>query len=353
ITTRGGFRLSSARAFLRPALRRPNLRLETMAQATRILFEGRRARAVEYVRHGEVRTVQVGREIILSAGAINSPQLLQLSGVGPADLLKSRGIELVHESGAVGGWLQDHLCYDHVYRARQRTLNDELYPLSGKLRAALRYMLFRTGPLALSVNQAGGFVRTRPELPRPDLQLYFSPLSYERTPPGTRALMAPDGFSGFCTSVSPCRPTSRGHVAIRSADPLQPPAIQPNFLATDVDVAALSAGARLLRRLAATKALSSVIADELRPGGTAIGDDDLIEDARARSYSVFHPAGTCRMDPEPADSVVDQRLCVRGLTGLRVIDASVFPTVPSGNINAPCMMIGAKGADLILDDAQG
>jgi len=350
ITTRNGFRLSSARAFLWPAMRRPNLRVETMAQATRVLFDGRRAVEVAYLQHGERKRAKARRQIILSAGAVNSPQLLQLSGIGAADLLKAHGIGPICDNAAVGRNLQDHLCYDHIYRSRQATLNDELYPWRGKFWAGLRYVLFRKGPLSLSVNQAGGFFRTRPELARPNLQLYFSPLSYEMTPVGTRALMKPDPFPGFCMSVSPCRPTSRGHLEIRSADPLDPPAIYPNYLSTGDDIAELLAGARFLRRLAAAEALATIIAEELKPGLATMGDEALVGDIRARSYSVFHPSGTCRMGPDPASSVVDAMLRVHGVPGLRVIDASIFPTMPSGNINGPSIMVGAKGADLVLED---
>lgn len=350
ITTRHGMRLSSARAFLWPAMRRPNLRVETMAQATRIVFEGRRAAAVEYLQHGKRKQARAGREIILSAGAVNSPQLLQLSGVGPADLIKSHGIDVVCDRAAVGQNLQDHLCYDHIYRSRQPTLNNELYPWRGKLKAGLRYVLFRRGPLALSINQGGGFCRTSRGHSRPNLQLYFSPLSYEKTSPGTRALMKPDPFPGFVMSVSPCRPTSRGHLHIRSADPREAPAIHPNYLSTNQDIAELLAGARLLRKLAATRAISAIVAEELKPGPATASDPELVDDIRARSYSVFHPAGTCRMGSDPASSVVDERLRVHGIDGLRVVDASIFPTVPSGNINGPCIVVGAKAADLVLAD---
>jgi choline dehydrogenase len=289
--------------------------------------------------------------VILSSGAINSPQLLQLSGVGPAALLKSHGIEVVQDSPMVGRNLQDHLCYDHVYRAKRPSLNNDLYPFSGKVRAALRYILTRGGPLSLSVNQGGGFFRTRPDLARPDMQLYFSPLTYERTPPGIRPLMHPDPFPGFTTSASPCRPTSRGLLEIRSADPTEPPRIQPNYLTTAQDVAELLAGAKFLRRLAATPALRDLIDAELKPGSAAQSDEDLIADIRARSYSVFHPCGSCGMGPDPARSVVDPRLRVHGVEGLRVVDAAIFPAVTSGNINAPAIMVGERGADLILADS--
>ena len=349
-TIRDGLRMSAARAFLWPAMGRKNLRVETTALATRIAVEGGRAVAVEYTRNGVRQRAEARREIILSAGAINSPQLLQLSGIGPAVLLKSLGIDVVCDRPAVGQNLQDHLCYDHVYRSRVPTLNDELNPWWGKVAAALRYAAFRRGPLSLSVNQAGGFFRSGPEQSRPNIQLYFSPLSYERTPPGVRALTKPDPFSGFLLSVSPCRPTSRGHLQIRSPNPGDAPAIHPNYLSTNSDIAELLIGARFLRRLASTEALGKVIDEELKPGPGTVTDEALIEDIRARSYSVFHPVGTCRMGPNPWDSVVDSRLRVHGVGGLRVIDASIFPTVPSGNINGPCMMTGAKGADLILQE---
>jgi len=349
-TIRNGFRLSAARAFLWPAMRRPNLRVETMALVTRIVVESGRAVAVEYTRDGVRSRAVARREVILSGGAINSPQLLQVSGIGPAPLLKSLGIDVVCDRPAVGQHLQDHLCYDHVYLSRQPTLNDELNPWWGKVAAALRYIALRRGPLSLSVNQAGGFFRSDPDRSRPNIQLYFSPLSYERAPPGVRALTKPDPFSGFLMSVSPCRPTSRGHLEIRSADPSQAPVIHPNYLSTNSDIAELLTGARFLRTLAATEALSSVIEQELKPGPKTVTDEALIEDIRARSYSVFHPVGTCRMGPNPRDSVVDSRLRVHGIEGLRVVDASIFPSVPSGNINGPCVMTGAKGADLILQE---
>ncbi|MDQ7249831.1 GMC family oxidoreductase [Dongia sedimenti] len=352
ITTRSGFRLSSARAYLWPALWRRNLVVRTNALATQIRFEGKRAVGVAYRYGNRVIEVRARREVILSGGAINSPQLLQLSGVGPAALLRSHGIAVVQDSPMVGRNLQDHLCYDHVYRARRPSLNNDLYPWWGKLRAALRYVLTRGGPLSLSVNQGGGFFRTRPDLARPDMQLYFSPLTYERTPPGIRPLMHPDPFPGFTTSASPCRPTSRGVLEIRSADPAAPPRIEPNYLTTEQDIADLLAGARFLRRLAATPALRDLIDTELKPGLGAHTDAEFIADIRARSYSVFHPCGSCGMGPDPARAVVDPRLKVHGLEALRVIDAAIFPSVTSGNINAPSIMVGERGADLVLEDAQ-
>jgi choline dehydrogenase len=352
INTRGGLRMSAARAYLWPARRRANLRIETGALATRILLDGNRAVGIAYEQGGKQREARAGRDVILAGGSVNSPQLLQLSGIGPAELLRSHGIEVLHHSPAVGRNLQDHLCFDHVYRSKLPSLNEDLYPWWGKLAAGLRYVLLRKGPLSLSVNQGGGFFRARPDSDRPDIQLYFSPLTYEKTPPGVRALMRPDPFPGFITSVSPCRPTSRGHLEIRSRDPHIAPAIHPNYLATNHDVEELLAGARFLRKLAAAPSLAAIIDQELRPGPAVQSDEERIADIRARCYSVFHPVSTCRMGPDPTDNVVDPRLKVHGIANLRVIDASIFPTVTSGNTNAPAIIVGEKGADLALADAR-
>lgn len=352
INTRDGFRMSASRAYLWPVLRRGLIEVAKNALATKILFEGRRAVGIAYSQGGRTRQARASAEVIVAGGAFNSPQLLQLSGVGPGALLHRHGIAVVHDSPAVGQNLQDHMCYDHSYRSRLPTLNEELLPLSGKIKVALRYLLFRRGPLSLSVNQGGGFLRSRADVTHPDIQLYFSPLSYERAPPGVRALMQPDPFPGFLMSVSPCRPSSRGQVAITSPDPRQPPAIQPNYLATNDDVETLLAGARFLRRLAATPTMRDIIAEELHPGPAHADDAALVADMRARSYSIFHPCGTCRMGPDAAAAVVDPRLKVHGVDGLRVVDASIFPTITSGNTNAPTIMVGERGADFILADAR-
>jgi len=350
ITTRKGFRESSATAFLRPAMKRPNLKVETHAHVTRVLFEGTKAIGVQYRKNASLHHVFAARETILSGGAINSPQVLQLSGVGPASLLKSHGIDIISEAPAVGQNLQDHLAVNNYYLSRKPTLNDELYPLTGKIWAGMKYVLQRRGPLSLSVNQGGGFVRTNPHMTRPDIQVYFSPVSYTTAPPGERPLMNPDPYSAFLLSFSPLRPTSRGHLEIRSTDPLEPPRIYPNYLSTTEDIQSVVSGAKLLRTLAATPALAAVIKEELKPGVDIVSDEALLEDFKERMSTVFHPVSTCKMGSDPRSSVVDQRLKVYGVQGLRVVDASVFPAVTSGNTNAPSMMVGEKGSDLILQD---
>jgi choline dehydrogenase len=350
ITTRSGRRMSTARAYLRPAMKRSNLRVETGALATRIVFDGTRAVGVEHLQRGSAWVVHARREVIVAAGAIGSPLLLQRSGVGPAPLLSSLGVRPLLDAASVGRHLQDHLCIDYLYRSRVPTLNQQLRPWHGKLRAGLRYLLGKRGPLSLSVNQGGGFVRSRAGVDRPNIQLYFSPVSYTRAPPGRRPLMSPDPFPGFLLSAQPCRPTSRGHLQLRSADPMAAPTIVPNSLATADDVEDMLEGAMLLRRLAATTSLAQVIDEELQPGPAAQTREQLLEDIRRRCSTVFHPVGTCRMGVDPRDSVVDARLRVHGATSLRVIDASVFPAITSGNTNAPTIMVAEKGADLVIAD---
>lgn len=351
ITTRNGLRCSAATAYLNPARRRGNLSVRSHAHATRILFEGKRAVGVEYRQHGETRRVLARREVIMSAGAVNTPQLLQLSGVGDPALLQSHGIPVVHAAPQIGRNLQDHLGFDYIYESRRPTLNDVLRPWWGRLSVGLRYILARSGPLSMSVNQGGGFFRSGPNRDRPNMQLYFSPLSYTRSVPGTRALMSPDVFPGFIVGVSNCHPTSRGEIAISSADPLAPPSIRPNYLATEHDVTEMLEAARFMRRLSRTSAMQEIIRREIRPGPDTVGDEEMIRDIRQRGGSVFHACGTCAMGVDERSAVVDPRLRVHGLHALRVIDASIFPYITSGNINAPTIMVGEKGAEMTLADA--
>lgn len=352
INTRGGRRASTANEYLRPALRRGTIKLQTKSLATRIVFEGKRAKGVEYRRNGQTQTALARREVILCGGSINSPQLLQLSGIGNADLLGGLGIEPLLDARAVGRNLQDHLAVSYFYKTSVPTLNDALRPLTGKAKAALRYLWDRGGPLSMSINQGGGFVRSAPDQPRPNLQLYFTPASYTQTPLSERKLLNPDPFSAVLLSFNSCRPTSRGHLQIRSSDPAIPPVIQPNYFSTQQDIDEARVGNRLLRAFANTKPLSDIITEELLPGAHVQGDDALLEDFRQRADTVYHPTSTCMMGPDAGSSVVDARLRVHGIQGLRVIDASIFPTITSGNTNAPTVMVGEKGAAMILEDAR-
>ncbi len=353
INTRGGRRESTARAYLRPALRRANLRLLTQALVERIDFEGGRASGVRYSWRGRIDSARAGQAVVLCAGSINSPQLLQLSGVGDPQHLGSLGIQCQVRAPAVGRNLQDHLAVSYFYRSRVPTLNNELSPWSGKVRAAWRYLLSRSGPLSMSVNQGGGFIRSSAALAAPNLQLYFNPASYTQVRTRSRRLMNPDRFAAFLLSFNSCRPTSRGSILIRSADPKQAPAIRPNYLSTEQDLADVLIGTRLLRRIASHSPLADVVLEEMLPGSTLGSDAELLQDFRERAGSVFHPVSTCIMGPDAATSVVDARLRVHGVQGLRVIDASIFPNITSGNTNAPVVMVAEKGAALLLQDRGG
>lgn len=353
LNTRNGLRMSAARAYLKPARNRPNLTIEQNAQVSRVMFDGRRASGLEYVKGGHKYSVRARNEIVLSAGAVNTPQLLLLSGVGPANALQAHGINSVLDSPAVGRNLQDHYGIDHMYRSTRPTLNNRLHPWPGKLWAGMQYVFARRGPLARNINHAGGFVRTRPELERPNIQLYFCPLSYQHIAPGSRPLLNPDPFAAFRIGISQCRPSSRGLLQLKSADPMTAPEIHPNYLATEHDVRETLEGVRFLRRLAATPTMRRLIEREIDPGSEVVDDQDLIEHIRQRGGTVYHPSGTCRMGREPATSVVDARLRVHGLDNLRVADASIFPTLPSGNTNGPTIMVGEKASDLILADWHG
>lgn len=351
INTRNGRRASTANAYLRPAMRRGNLALRTKAQVTRIVFNGVRAVGVEYRRGGETVQARARAEVVLSGGSINSPQLLQLSGIGDAARLARLGIAPLVDSRAVGQNLQDHLAISYFYKTSVPTLNDELRPLFGQIWAGLRYLRNRSGPLSMCVNQGGGFVRSGPDVPRADLQLYFSPVSYTKSPLSERKLLNPDPFSAFLLSFNACRPTSRGHVQIASADPFAHPTIQPNYLATAHDVEQAMRGIHLLRRLAATRPLADIITQELVPGRHLASDTELLDDFRQRADTVYHPTSTCIMGPNAETAVVDSRLRVHGVQGLRVADASIFPNLTSGNTNAPTVMVAEKAAAMIIADS--
>ncbi len=347
VTIRDGRRWSAADAFLRPALRRPNVKLETEAWASQLRCEGRRVVGVDYLRGGVRCFARAEREVIVCGGAVNSPQLLQLSGIGPASTLASHGIPTVLDNPAVGGNLQDHLAVVYSFKATRPTLNDELHSPWRQAIAGAKYLLTRRGPLSLSVNQFGGFVRSRPGATRPDVQLYFNPVTYG-TGDATRKRIKLDSFSGFYLCFQPTRPTSTGRIDLSSADFREPPRIAPNYLSTDEDAQDAKHGGRLLQAIARTRAFAGLIREPLAPDLLRMSDEDLIADFRARAATVYHPVGTCRMGRAIGDSVVDAALRVHGMERLRVVDASVFPTVTSANTNAPTLMVAQKGADIIL-----
>ncbi len=350
INTRRGLRVSAAKAFLRPAMRRGNVTVLANALVTRVLFEGKRAVGVEYVQGGRTETARAGREVILSGGSVNTPQLLQLSGIGPGALLSGLDIPVVHANDHVGANLQDHVGINYTYRGNVPTLNQILRPWWGKMLVGMRYLLTRTGPLSISMNQGGGFFRTDPSQLRPNMQLYFQVFSTVVPKVGERPILSPDPWPGFSIGLSNCRPTSRGSIMIRSKDPTVQPRIVANAYSTDADVGEMLDAVKFLRKMARTKAMSAVIEEEVLPGPSIRSDEDLILDFRKRSGTVYHPCSTCRMGPDPLRSVVDPRLLVHGVEGLRVIDASIFPGNITGNTNAASIVTGAKGADLVLED---
>ncbi len=345
-TTRRGRRASSAYSYLRPAKNRGNLHIETSALAQRIVFEGKRARAVEYRQNGNLRTARARKEVLVSSGAYNSPQLLQLSGVGPADLLKTHGIDVVLDAAGVGNDLQDHLQVRIVTRSAQAvTLNDVVNHPVRRVMAGVRWALARSGPLTIAAGTSGAFFKTNPRLASPDIQIHFIPFSTDKMGENLHP------FSGFTASVCQLRPESRGSLRIRSADPIAPPEIRINYLATETDRAAFIDGVRILRNILGAPALKSYCVEEVYPGADVTSDEDVLDFCRKTGSTVYHPTSTCRMGNDPL-AVVDQRLRVRGIEGLRVVDASVMPDLMSGNTNAPTIMIAEKASDMILEDAR-
>lgn len=349
LTTRNGKRCSTAVAYLDPARQRHNLRIETDAQVTAILMQGTRASGVRYRKGSQEHTLLANREVIVSAGAIQSPQLLQLSGIGPADLLAQFGIPVVKDLPGVGGNLQDHLQIRLIYEVtRPITTNDQLRTLWGKAAIGLQWLLFRGGPLAIGINQGAVFARAIPESATPDIQFHFGTLSADL------AGGAVHEFSGCTYSVCQLRPESRGAIRIQSSDPLRAPSIQPHYLSSALDRRTAVAGFKYARRLAATAPLSTLMKREYRPGDGVQTDDEILHFCREYGATIFHPVGTARMGAaqDPA-AVVDQRLRVHGVGGLRVVDASIMPTITSGNTNVPVVMIAERAADFILEDARG
>ncbi len=343
-------RWSSATAYLRPARGRANLVVRPNSQATKIRIENGEAVGVDYVTGGVARFARARQEVAVSGGVFNSPQLLQLSGIGPGKFLRGHGIEVVHDLPWVGAHLQDHFYVRLAYRCtRPVTMNELANSLPRQVLAMARYLLLKSGPLAANGVTCGAFARSDPRLERPDLQINFSPFSYAFR--GPKGAVAHD-FPGFSLSAVHLKPDARGTVMLKSADPLAPPAIQFNFLQTQYDLQALTAGMRLVRSFTKQPSLAPYVAEEVVPGPDVETDAEFEAAIRRNALSNLHPVGTCRMGPEGSDSVVDPRLRVYGVGRLRVVDASVMPTVPAGNTNAPTIMIAEKAAAMMLEDAR-
>lgn len=346
LTTHRGWRCSTAVAYLRPARGRPNLRVECGAHATGLVFDGPRAVGVRYRQHGRDYEVRCCGEVLLAAGALQSPQLLQLSGIGDPALLREFGIPVRQALPGVGANLQDHLQIRLIYECTQPiTTNDELNSWLGRVQIGLQWLLQRRGPLAVGINQGGCFMRALPgDSATPDIQFHVATLSADMA--GGKV----HPFSGFTLSVCQLRPSSRGHVRIRSTDPFEPPSIQPNYLSTDLDRRIAVAAVKAARAIAASAPMRSLVRREVSPGPDARSDADLLEFCRNHGATIFHPSGTCRMGHD-ALAVVDERLRVHGVAGLRIVDCSVMPTLVSGNTNAPVVAMAEKAVDLIREDA--
>ncbi|HYZ22838.1 MAG TPA: GMC oxidoreductase, partial [Rhodopila sp.] len=346
VTVKGRRRCSAARGYLHPVRHRSNLTVEVRALTHRVLLEGKRAVGVEYSQAGALRSARAKREVLLCGGAINSPQVLQLSGIGPGGLLQSLGIEVKHDLPGVGENLQDHLGGRIINRCVEGTVtfNEVYHNWARRLAVGAEWILFGTGPLMTGAAPIGLFVKTRPELDSPDVQYQF--LAGSAPKPGEPMHRFPG-----CTLVAiPCRPESRGWLRITSPDPTRRPAMQPNYLSTRTDRDTIVAGLKVSRKVFASKAMRRYCQEEIFPGPQAVSDDDLLEHVRSTAGTTFHQTSTCMMGPGPK-AVVDTDLKVKGLQGLRVIDASIMPTVVSGNTNATVIMIAEKGADMILREA--
>ena len=346
ITTHRGLRCSSAAAYLKPAKGRDNLEIRTNARTLKVLLSDGRATGVAYEREGRTVQALARKEVILAAGALNSPQLLQLSGIGPGALLQRHGIAVALDLPGVGANLQDHLQIRLTYKAsRPVTTNDLLRSPIGKLRMGLQFLLRQAGPIAVGINQAYIFTRADRDATRPDIQFHFGTISSD----------VPGGpvhpFSGFTSSVCQLRPLSRGTVELASPDPQAAPKMQPNYLADPYDRFIMVEGIKVARKVAAAPALARFIESEIAPGSATRTDDDLLDYVRRSGTTIFHPSGTCKMGIDDM-AVLDARLRVRGVAGLRVVDASVMPTLVSGNTNGPVIMIAEKASDMILEDAR-
>ena len=344
LTTRNGRRCSSAVAFLNPARKRPNLKIITNAQVQRVVLDGKKATGVTYLdKSGQEHTVNARRDIVLSSGAINSPQLLMLSGIGDTDQLTENGITPLHKLDGVGKGLQDHLQARLVFKCKEPTLNDEVRSLVNQAKIAAKYALFRSGPMTMAASLATGFFKTRPDVGTPDVQFHVQPWSADSPGEGVHP------FSAFTMSVCQLRPESRGEIRLNGPNPMDYPKIIPNYLSTENDCRTIVEGVNIARRIGKHAPLDSKISEEFRPTKDLAMDDyeGTLDWVRNHTASIYHPTGTCKMG-QGTDAVVDSKLKVHGIKGLRVADCSIMPEIVSGNTNAPAIMIGEKCAQMML-----
>jgi choline dehydrogenase len=346
VNQRGGLRWNTVKAFLRPAMKRPNLRVLTGAETESVIFEGKRAAGVRFRQNGALMTAVAGREVILSAGAVNSPKILELSGIGRPDLLSGLGIEVVHDLPGIGENLQDHLQIRTVFRiSGAKTLNQLYHSMFGRIGMGLEYALRRSGPLSMAPSQLGIFARSDPSVATPDLEYHVQPLSTDRLGEPLHT------YPAVTVSVCNLRPESRGTVHMRRRDAAAAPEIQPNYLSTAGDRMVAVRAIRHARDLMRQKAVARFQPEEVLPGLQFQSDDELVRRAGDIATTIFHPVGTCKMGSD-SRAVVDDALRVRGIGGLRIVDASIMPTITSGNTNSPVIMIAEKAAEMMMSDRQ-
>ena len=351
ITTKAGKRHSSAKAFLKPSKSRTNLTILTNSTVRKINFHNKKAISVtcdiKNLLSKEEKVINAGKEIIICAGAINTPQLLQISGIGPKKLLNKFGINCVIDQPNVGKHLQDHVGVNYYYKSKIPTLNQVLGSWPGRISSALKYVLFNSGAFSLSVNQIGGLVKTSKSEKNPNIQLYLNPVTYSIREGNKRPLLKTDKFPGFILSFNPCRPKSRGEINICSSNIYDQPKIKYNYLTNEADLDNIIKGARLIEQMERTDAIKSLLLEKPSIALSSMNDNEIIDDFKERASTVFHPSCTCRMGNDPKSSVVDKNLLVHGVSSLRIVDASIFPNITSANTNAPTIMVAHKASEMI------
>ena len=351
ITTKAGKRHSSAKAFLKPSKSRTNLTILTNSTVRKINFHNKKAISVtcdiKNLLSKEEKVINAGKEIIICAGAINTPQLLQISGIGPKKLLNKFGINCVIDQPNVGKHLQDHVGVNYYYKSKIPTLNQVLGSWAGRISSGLKYTLFNSGEFSLSVNQIGGLVKTSKSEKNPNIQLYLNPVTYSIREGNKRPLLKTDKFPGFILSFNPCRPKSRGEINICSSNIYDQPKIKYNYLTNEADLDNIIKGARLIEQMERTDAIKSLLLEKPSIALSSMNDNEIIDDFKERASTVFHPSCTCRMGNDPKSSVVDKNLLVHGVSSLRIVDASIFPNITSANTNAPTIMVAHKASEII------
>ena len=349
ITTRNGYRWSAADGFLKDTLTK-NVKLTTQANVNQITVSDKKVTGVKYSKKGRNFEVKAKIGVVMAAGSIKTPHILMLSGIGPSDHLKNFGIETKIDNPNVGSNLQDHIGIDYLYRSKVPTLNKSLGTVSGRIKSILEYLIFRSGPLSLSINQGGGFIRWKNREDYPNLQVYFNPLTYSVSHANKRPLLKTDRFDGFIIGFQPCRPNSRGNIRLLSKEINDDPLIDPGYLSNEKDLYDLECAYDFVRKISQTHSLDNIIDHPIGIDLIKSSTKEMISHFRQNATSVYHPCGTCKMGPDKDTGVVSNRLKVHGLQNLWVVDASVFPNITSGNINAPVMMTAYIGGNLISED---